>query len=170
MSATDTTSCLTFDGCHLSSRSLASSAAPPEPLGEHRWSGILGGRPLSWWKRVSWKKEIVACDPAKLSNKSRGIVKTMITKIGSGRADAETKRRYQNALHHILDHGVFPGAIVAMNVPSGLTILDGSHRMGAFCGAQLMPDAFFEKLKKKRPLLEQEVWIGTHADGELPLT
>ena len=47
------------------------------------------------------EKEIVACDPAKLSNKSRGIVKTMITKIGSGRADAETKRRYQNALHHI---------------------------------------------------------------------
>jgi hypothetical protein len=81
-----------------------------------------------------------------------------------------TKRRYQNALQHILDHGVFPGAIVAMKSPGGLIILDGSHRMGAFCGVQLMPDAFFEKLNKKRPALEQEVWIGTHADGEVPLT
>jgi hypothetical protein len=42
--------------------------------------------------------------------------------------------------------------------------------MGAFCGAQLMPDSFFEKLKKKRPGLEQEVWVGTHVDGEVPLT
>jgi hypothetical protein len=143
---------------------------PPEPLGEHRWSGILGGRPLSWWKKVSRKKETVTCDLAKLSNKSRGIVTTMIAEIGSGRADAETKRRYQNALHHILDHGVFPGVIVAMSVPSGLTILDGSHRMAAFCGAQLMPDSFFEKLNKKRLALEQEVWVGTRADGEVPLT
>ena len=57
-----------------------------------------------------------------------------------------------------------------MNVPSGLTILRRKSWRRGFCGAQLMPDAFFEKLKKKRPLLEQEVWIGTHADGELPLT
>jgi Ribosomal protein L7/L12 dimerisation domain len=71
---------------------------PPEPLGQHRWSGILGGRPLSWWKKVTWKKESVTCDPAKLSEKSRGIVKMMITEVGNGKADAVTKRRYQNAL------------------------------------------------------------------------
>jgi hypothetical protein len=53
----------------------------------------------------------------------------------------------KDAVHHILDHGVFPGAIVAMNALSGLPILDGSHRMGAFCGLQLMPDTYFEKLE-----------------------
>src|SRR5262245_49606649 len=61
---------------------------PPEPLGEHRWSGILGGRPLSWWKRVSWKKEIVKCAPAKLSDKSRAIVSTTIGEINDRTADA----------------------------------------------------------------------------------
>ena len=142
---------------------------PPEPLGQHRWSAILGGRPLSWWKKVTWKKETVICNPAALSEKSRGIVMTMIAEIGNGEADAETKGRYQRALQYILDHGAFPGAIVAMKVPSGLSILDGSHRMGAFCGAQLMPDSFFEKLKKKRAPVEQEVWIGSHRDGEVPL-
>jgi hypothetical protein len=143
---------------------------PPEPLGQHRWSGILGGRPLSWWKEVTWKKGTVTCDPAKLSEKSRAIVMTMIAEIGNGKADEVTRRRYQDALQHILDNGTFPGAIVAMQAPSGLTILDGSHRMGAFCGAQLMSDAFFEKLKKNRPAVEQQVWIGTHSRGEVPLT
>jgi hypothetical protein len=143
---------------------------PPDPLGDHRWSAILGGRPLSWWKKVSWKKEIVKCTQAKLSDKSRAIVNTMIAEINNRTADTATQRRFKSAMDYILDNGVFPGAMVAMNVPSGLTILDGSHRMGAFCGAQLMPDAAFERLRKKRPSLDQAVWIGTHAAGEVPLT
>jgi hypothetical protein len=35
---------------------------PPEPLGDHRWSGLLGGKPLSWRKKVSWKKKKIKCD------------------------------------------------------------------------------------------------------------
>lgn len=30
---------------------------PPDPLGNHRWKGLLGGKPLSWWKNVSGKKK-----------------------------------------------------------------------------------------------------------------
>jgi hypothetical protein len=143
---------------------------PPEPLGDHRWSGILGGRPLSWWKKVSWKKETVICESAKLSDKSRAIAITTIAEINNRTADAATRTRFKRAMDYILDNGIFPGAIVAMNVPSGLTVLDGNHRVSAFCGVQLMPDAAFERLQKKRPSLQQEVWVGTHADGEVPLT
>ena len=32
--------------------------------------------------------------------------------------------------------------------------------MGAFCGLQRLPDAFFEKPNRMRAPLEQEVWIG----------
>jgi hypothetical protein len=144
--------------------------APPEQLGDHRWSSILGGRPLAWWKKVSWKKEIVTCEPTKLSDKSRAIVIMTIAQINNRTADAETQRRFKRAMDYILDNGVFPGAIVAMNVPSGLTVLDGNHRVSAFCGVQLIPDAAFERLRKKRPSLQQEVWVGTHAGGEVPLT
>jgi hypothetical protein len=42
--------------------------------------------------------------------------------------------------------------------------------MGAFCALRLMPDAFFEKRSKKRPALEQQVWVGTHPCGEVPVT
>jgi hypothetical protein len=44
---------------------------PPEPLGDHRWSRLLGGRPLSWWNNVTWKKETVKCELASLSPKAR---------------------------------------------------------------------------------------------------
>jgi hypothetical protein len=143
---------------------------PPEPLGDHRWGRILGGRPLSWWKEVTWKKEAVKCGTASLAQKSRDIATTMITEIGNGTADASTKRRFQRATQHILDNAAFEAPIMAMRTPSGLLVLDGNHRMGAFCGAQLMSDVWFEKMKKKRAALEQEVWIGTHSGGELPLT
>jgi hypothetical protein len=120
---------------------------PPDPLGAHRWSRLLGGRPLSWWKNITWNKETVTCDLASLSDKSRGIAGTMITEIGNQTADGSTKRRYQNAVQYILEHDVFPGSIIAMRIPSGLNVLDGNHRMAAFCGLQLLPDAFFEKPK-----------------------
>src|ERR1700686_424794 len=34
---------------------------PPEPLGHHPWAAILGYRPLSWWREVSWKRERTDC-------------------------------------------------------------------------------------------------------------
>ena len=27
---------------------------PPEPYGDHRWGRLLGQRPISWWKYVTW--------------------------------------------------------------------------------------------------------------------
>ncbi|MFZ3359735.1 MAG: hypothetical protein WA177_13320 [Xanthobacteraceae bacterium] len=87
---------------------------PPEPLGNHRWAGILGDRPLSWWKDVTWAMESVRCDLDSLAPKSRSIAATMLAEIGRGTADAVTKRRYQQALQHILESGTFFRPIVAM--------------------------------------------------------
>jgi hypothetical protein len=143
---------------------------PPEPLGDHRWAGILGDRPLSWWKAVTWEKESVACSLDCLAPKTQAIASQMIAETGSGKADPETKRRYQQALQPILDTGAFFKPLVAMKFTEGLLVLDGTHRIGAFCGAQGLPDAWFAKVKKKRPPLEQDVWIGTHSDGEVPLS
>jgi hypothetical protein len=142
---------------------------PPEPLGNHRWARILGGRPLSWWREVTWKKERVKCDLACLSQKSRGIVTGMITDVNSGKVEAVTKRRFDHAFHYILNNAAFPKPAIAMKEPSGLTVLDGSHRMGAFCALQMMPDAKFEELGLNKAVPQQEVWLGTHIRGETPL-
>ena len=40
---------------------------PPDPLEDHRWGRLLGGRLLSWWKKVTWKTEKAKCDLASLT-------------------------------------------------------------------------------------------------------
>jgi NAD(P)H-hydrate repair Nnr-like enzyme with NAD(P)H-hydrate epimerase domain len=67
--------------------------------------------------------------------------------VNDGKAGPVRKRRFEDAFHHILNNAAFPKPVIAMNVPSGLTVLDGSHRVAAFCTLQMMPDAKFESLK-----------------------
>ena len=41
--------------------------------------------------------------------------------------------------------------------------------MAAFTMVQELNSTQFEKINKKKPTLEQEVWIGAHSRGETPL-
>jgi hypothetical protein len=143
---------------------------PPDPLGDYRWGGILGGQPLSWWRDVTWNKEVVNCSLAGLSRKSKAIVTEMINAVNNDTADESTRTRFNDAFRYILNAATFPKLVIAMKVSSGLNVLDGSHRMGAFCALQMMPDAKFEQLKVKKAVPDQEVWLGTHVRGEAPLT
>lgn len=142
---------------------------PPDPLGDHRWGRILGGRPLSWWREVTWKLERVNCGLASLSQKSKAIVTEMIAETSAGKTDATTKRRFDDAFHYVLNNAALPRPLLTMKVASGLSIVDGNHREGAFCALQMMPDKKFEQLKVKKAAPEQEVWVGTHSRGEAPL-
>ena len=143
---------------------------PPDPLGESRWKGLFGGRALSWWKNVTWVKAKMICEPANLSPKARAGVNEVLAEVSKKEPDAVTKRRFSHAYIYIMDHGVFPRALVTMRPAAGAILLDGTHRMAAFEMLQRTPDAKFAQFGKKKAALEQEVWIGTHAAGEYPLT
>jgi hypothetical protein len=140
---------------------------PPDPLGDHRWSRLLGGKPLLWWKNVTWKKEKLKCDLASLTPRARTGVNEILAEMICGSADETTRRRVRNPYKHIMDEGVFP-PLVTMKRPEGLSLIDGSHRMAAFEMLQRTPDAKFKSLGKTKAALEQEVWVGTHSEGELP--
>jgi hypothetical protein len=141
---------------------------PPEPLGNHRWSGILGHRPLSWWKKVTWKKEKATCGLLNLCPRSRQLTQMIHDEIHAGTADNVESRRYKIQVQYILEHGVFLNALIAMRSQDGLLVLDGYHRVAALHGLQLLPNAFFEKPNRQKPLAAQDAWIGTHPNGELP--
>jgi hypothetical protein len=94
----------------------------------------------------------------------------MIADINNGTADETTKTRFNDAFRYILNAAAFPKPLITMKIPSGLNVLDGSHRAAAFSTLQMMPDAKFEELKMKKAAPEQEVWLGTHPRGEAPLT
>jgi hypothetical protein len=143
---------------------------PPEPLGDHRWGRILGGRPLSWWKNVTWKRQKVKCTLCALSKKARDDVTEIVAQMKSGTADASTKKRVAQPWLYLKDHATFPRALVTMNKPDGLSLIDGSHRMAAFCMVQELPKSEFDKINKRKAPLKQHVWIGAHSAGELPIT
>jgi hypothetical protein len=123
---------------------------PPKPYGDHRWGRILGQRSLSWWKCVGWKLEKAEVAVASLAPKSRWIVETIISTVDRRSADEGTTRRFANAFHYLLDNASMPNAICAMRTPEGLLLMDGNHRVSAFCSLQRMPEEWFAKKGRKR--------------------
>lgn len=49
-----------------------------------------------------------------------------------------------------------------------MSLLDGSHRMAAFVMFQGLSDPQLTQMNVQRPSLDQEVWQGLRANGELP--
>ena len=108
--------------------------------------------------------------PCEFSNKSMSIVNEIIADYNKKTADAVTTRRFKHAYIYIMNHAAFPKPVIMMKVSSGMSVLDGSHRMAAFCMLQMTPDATFKKLNKRKASPTQDAWVGTHSAGEVPLT
>jgi hypothetical protein len=142
---------------------------PPDPLGYHPWAFILGFRPLSWWREVRWKREKTDCSFSNLCQGTKAIVARMLVEKANGTIDEETRTRFGKAADYILKNGVFEEPPIAMQLADGLSILDGNHRITAFCGLQEAPAEILEKRGLRKPALEQESWVGTHSRGEVPL-
>lgn len=142
---------------------------PPDPLGSHPWAYILGFRPLSWWREITWKREKVDCGLAKLCGATQAIVQRMFREKATGTIDEETAARFKRASDYILQNRVFEKPPIAIRLPDGLSILDGNHRATAFCGLQDAPDGLLEMRGLQKPIPQQELWIGSHIRGEVPL-
>jgi hypothetical protein len=142
---------------------------PPEPLGHRGWAPILGYRPLSWWREVSWKREKTDCGFSNLCLGTKTIVAQTLNDKANGITDQETERRFKKASDYLMKNGKFEVPLIAIELPGGLSILDGNHRISAFCGLQEIPTQSLEQRGLKKPTPEQDVWIGTHSRGEVPL-
>jgi hypothetical protein len=142
---------------------------PPEPLGRHAWAAILGFRSPSWWREVSWKREKIDCSFSNLCQGTKAIVAQMLMEKASGTIDEETRRRFNKGADYLMKNGVFEKPLIGMRLPDGLSILDGNHRISAFCGLRETPAELLEPRGLKKPAPEQDLWIGTHSRGEVPL-
>jgi Ribosomal protein L7/L12 dimerisation domain len=142
---------------------------PPSPLAFHPWAFILGHRQIKWWRDVTWKLEKIDCSVANLSISTAHIVRQIRAEVAGGAAGGSTTKRFHRAFQYMLEHGTFEKPLVAMKITGGLSILDGNHRIVAFCFLQDASAEWIKKLGGQRPAKEQDVWIGTHSRGETPL-
>jgi hypothetical protein len=87
----------------------------------------------------------------------------------SGNIDKDTERRFKRAADYLMKNGTFEKPPIAITLPDGLSVLDGNHRISAFCGLQQIPAQSLEQRGLRKPTPEQDLWIGTHIRGEVPL-
>ena len=144
---------------------------PPDPIEEHGWTHLLGDKPLSWWKNVSWKLEDVDCAFENLSGATKYIVaQTTDAHVNGAKNNYGgdgSKRTFDAALRHLLRHGTFSKPLIGMRIRDGLSILDGNHRISAHVVSQQMDEAQLKAKNGHKPQAKQKLWIGTHSAGEV---
>jgi hypothetical protein len=103
------------------------------------------------------------------SGLSANIEPTPPSYLTRSAAAAVTKRRYMIAYKVLLENAVFSKPLIVMDIPDGTSVLDGNHRVAAFCFLRRAPNNAFTTIKLKRPPALHYTWVGTHTHGEVPL-
>lgn len=140
---------------------------PPDNVNHHPWGAILGWRPLSWWKNVSWNLEDQDLSFPNLCNDTQQITLRVANEIEQGNASDNSEARVKKAVIHLVQTGVFYAPPVVMKLEDGLSVIDGNHRITALITAQANAE-LFAKNGRQVPSTTQKVWMGTHANGEVP--
>ncbi|OIQ77851.1 hypothetical protein GALL_404510 [mine drainage metagenome] len=144
---------------------------PPDPMDGHRWE-ILITQPVAWWKDVTWKLETRDCGFDKLSLDGRktmnGMFKALIEGEENGFGGDNSPARFQRQLKILVVTGKFERPPLLFPIDSGLSPLDGNHRLFALQTALQMSYEDLAKYEVKRPSASQSVWIASHKNGEDP--
>jgi hypothetical protein len=143
---------------------------PPNPFGSSRWKWILGEKDLEWWKKVDWKLEETDCSFSKLARGTQNTIQKMLAAHidGEDNAYGEDPEKFFRQLKHILKQGKFSKPIAVIPVKSGLSVIDGNNRIASHACAvsESLPAEFIQEIGGQLPSKVQQVWWGTHHDGE----
>jgi hypothetical protein len=144
---------------------------PPDPMDGHRWSLLLT-HPISWWKDVTWTLDVRDCSFDHLSVDARktmnSLYKALVEGEDNGFGGDNSLARFQRQLNILVVTGNFERPPVLFPIASGLSPLDGNHRLFALQSAINTPDEYFARHGVSRPSTSQSVWIASHKDGEDP--
>jgi hypothetical protein len=156
----------------LANRGSDTGWPPPEPLGDHTWKYILGGRPLSWWRQVRWTLEDSDLTFDSLSTASKRIVRDMLDGHVNGKPNPisqirNSRTRFLTAGKYISENGTSPKPPLVIKKADGLSVLDGNHRVSALCFRRLASERIVN-LSGVAPRKIHQVWVATHPRGEVP--
>jgi hypothetical protein len=97
-----------------------------------------------------------------------GMYKALIDGEDNGFGGDNSAARFQRQLKILAGTGEFERPPVLFPIASGLSPLDGNHRIFAHHILMHMPDEDLAKYNVQRPAASQTVWIATHKNGEDP--
>jgi hypothetical protein len=126
---------------------------PPDPMEGHRWE-LLITHPVAWWKDVTWTLETRDCSFDKLSVDARHTMnkmyETLVDGVDNGYGGDNSPARFQRQLRILALTGQFERPPVFFPIASGLSPLDGNHRLFALHFAAKLSDEELAKNKVKR--------------------
>ncbi len=106
------------------------------PLG--RWEALLIGKPLSFWRRLSWKKVDRHISLHNLHKKSHEAINEIVLGAVAGQINLcsilipDLKVRFDKVIDYLSVHGIFPKPPSLIKCKNGLRIVDGNHRIAAY--------------------------------------
>jgi hypothetical protein len=156
----------------LANRGADTGWPPPEPLGNHAWKYILGRRPLSWWKDVTWNLEDSELTFDSLCGASKRIVRDMLDGHVNGKPNPisqilNSRARFLSAGKYVSENGTSPKPLLVIRKADGLSVLDGNHRVSALCFRQLASERIVN-ISGVAPAKKHKVWVASHPRGEVP--
>jgi hypothetical protein len=128
----------------------------PSPWETFAWKYILGGRPLSWWKEVTWKPEDSDLTLTHSAMPANGLSATC--SMGPSTASQTRFLRFRTVGSGFIDRqipvreGTFPKPPLVIRKADGLSVLDG-NRVSALCFRRLAPARIVEI--KRSPLIQR---------------
>ena len=139
------------------------------PTKGNDWRYILGlHRDLEYLQRCTWERKTIAISPSIFVRRDLGIVvnlfRTHVLKEATIFSDSMSDglARFTSCKDYLTEHGSFPWPVVIESSREGYHILDGYHRLSAYCYLF----GYFKIENEEVPCLkvaaEQQVWIGTH--------
>jgi hypothetical protein len=102
-----------------------------------RWHYLLGARPLAFYQDLTWSLERRQVRAADLDATEIGKVAGMVRAALGERnlysnSIPDLHLRFQRVLEYVARTEDLPGAPTLIQLPDGLQIVDGNHRMAAY--------------------------------------
>ncbi|MBP9224669.1 MAG: hypothetical protein KBF76_12420 [Verrucomicrobiales bacterium] len=127
------------------------------------WEGALLGRSVEFWNTLDWRCENLLPGFDDFDEESKQTIEQVIRGNFYGEANPVTaymaskgKEKLQDIVDYVGEHGRLPSSLVALELDTGLALVDGYHRLAThFHMFRIDGVSHVEE--------PPEIWIGTPA-------
>jgi hypothetical protein len=95
---------------------------------------------LGYWGNVNWQRKEVILEDLNIAQSTSSRIQLMLKAYVEGEQNGyyqalgkRGRERFHIQLHQLIDNGVFPCPLVFVDHGQGYDLMDGNHRLSAYC-------------------------------------